>query len=42
MFIAAELARWLHDAGFTDVQFFDGEGQPLTAHGRRMIAIAER
>jgi ubiquinone/menaquinone biosynthesis C-methylase UbiE len=42
MFIAAELRDWLVEAGFGDVQFFDGEGKPLTAGGRRMITIARR
>jgi SAM-dependent methyltransferase len=42
MFIAAELRDWLLDAGFTAVDFYDGEGEPLTAQGRRMITIARR
>jgi SAM-dependent methyltransferase len=42
MFIAAELRDWLLEAGFTAVDFHDGEGEPLTAQGRRMITIARR
>ncbi len=42
MFIAVELADWLRDAGFADVDFYDNEGEPLTARGRRMITIARR
>ena len=42
MFIAAELRDWLLDAGFAAVDFYDGEGEPLTAQGRRMITIARR
>ena len=42
MFIAAELGDWLRDAGFSDVEFYDGGGEPLTAEGRRMITIARR
>ncbi len=42
MFIAAELADWLREAGFVDVDFYDNEGEPLTAHGRRMVTIGRR
>jgi ubiquinone/menaquinone biosynthesis C-methylase UbiE len=42
MFIAAELRDWLLEAGFAAVDFYDGEGEPLTAQGRRMITIARR
>jgi SAM-dependent methyltransferase len=42
MFIAAELRDWLLEAGFAAVEFYDGEGEPLTARGRRMITIARR
>ncbi|MGZ8695514.1 MAG: SAM-dependent methyltransferase [Gaiellaceae bacterium] len=42
MFVAAELRDWLLAAGFRDVRFYDGEGEPLTAQGRRMIAVAVR
>jgi ubiquinone/menaquinone biosynthesis C-methylase UbiE len=42
MFIAVELRDWLLDAGFAAVDFWDGEGEPLTAQGRRMITIARR
>jgi non-ribosomal peptide synthetase component F len=38
----AELRDWLLDAGFDAVDFYDGEGEPLTAQGRRMITIARR
>lgn len=41
-FIAVELRDWLIDAGFVDVDFYDGEGEPLTARGRRMITVARR
>ena len=42
MFFAVELRDWLLDAGFASVDFYDGEGEPLTAQGRRMITIARR
>ena len=42
MFVAAELRDWLLDVGFRDVDFYDGEGERLTARGRRMITIARR
>jgi ubiquinone/menaquinone biosynthesis C-methylase UbiE len=42
MFIAVELRNWLLDAGFTTVDFFDGEGEPLTTESRRMITVARR
>ena len=42
MFVAAELGDWLREAGFDEVRFYDREGEPLTAEGRRMIAIASR
>jgi ubiquinone/menaquinone biosynthesis C-methylase UbiE len=42
MFVAVELRDWLLDAGFTSVDFYDGEGEPLRADGRRMITIARR
>jgi len=42
MFIAVELRDWLLEAGFTEVDSYDTEGEPLTAHGRRMITIARR
>ncbi len=42
MFIAVELRAWLRDAGFASVESYDGEGEPLTAQGRRMITIARR
>lgn len=42
MFVAVELRDWLLDAGFVDVNFYDGEGRQLTAQGRRMITIARR
>jgi SAM-dependent methyltransferase len=41
-FVAVELRDWLLDVGFTKVDFYDGEGEPLTAEGRRMITIARR
>ncbi len=42
MFVAAELGEWLREAGFDEVRFSDGAGEPLTAGGRRMIAVARR
>jgi SAM-dependent methyltransferase len=42
MFMPVELRDWLLDAGFAAVDFYDGEGKPLTAQGRRMITIARR
>jgi ubiquinone/menaquinone biosynthesis C-methylase UbiE len=42
MFVAVELRDWLVDAGFSSVDFYDGEGEPLAADGRRMITIARR
>jgi SAM-dependent methyltransferase len=42
MFIAAELGDWCRDAGFRHVEFYEDEGAPLTAQGRRMITIARK
>lgn len=42
MFVAVELDGWLRAAGFRNVAFYDGAGEPLTAEGRRMIAVATR
>ncbi len=42
MFIAAELRSWLLDAGFARVEFFDEQGEPLTADSRRMLTVASR
>ena len=42
MFMAPELRAWLLDAGFESVDFYDRDGEPLTAQGRRMITIARR
>ena len=42
MFFAVELRDWLLDAGFAQVEFYDGDGNPLAADGRRMITIARR
>jgi SAM-dependent methyltransferase len=42
MFVAVELRDWLLSAGFVAVDFYDGEGDPLTAQGRRMITLARR
>jgi SAM-dependent methyltransferase len=41
-FLAVELRDWLLEAGFATVDFFDGEGKPLAADGRRMITVARR
>jgi hypothetical protein len=42
MFLAVELGDWLREAGFDEVRFYDRDGEPLTAEGRRMIAVATR
>jgi SAM-dependent methyltransferase len=42
MFVAIELRDWLLETGFESVEFYDGEGKPLTADGRRMITVARR
>jgi SAM-dependent methyltransferase len=42
MFFAVELRDWLLETGFESVEFYDGEGKPLTADGRRMITVARR
>jgi SAM-dependent methyltransferase len=42
MFIAAELGDWCRDAGFREVEFYDNDGEPLTAESRRMITIARK
>lgn len=42
MFVAVELREWLLETGFESVEFYDGEGKPLTADGRRMITVARR
>jgi SAM-dependent methyltransferase len=42
MFVAAELRTWLLDAGFSSVDVYDRQGEPLTAQSRRMVTIARR
>jgi SAM-dependent methyltransferase len=42
MFVAVELRDWLLETGFEEVEFYDGEGIPLTVDGRRMITVARR
>ena len=42
MFIAVELGAWLRDAGFSEVDFFDREAEPLTVESRRMLTVARR
>jgi SAM-dependent methyltransferase len=42
MFIAAELGDWLRAAGFSDVEFRDHSGGPLTARSARMVTVARR
>jgi hypothetical protein len=42
MFVAAELRDWLLGAGFSAVEFYDDQGDPLTATGRRAIAVARK
>jgi SAM-dependent methyltransferase len=42
MFVAVELRAWLLEAGFSTVDSYDGDGEPLTAQGRRMITVARR
>ncbi len=41
MFIAAEFGEWLRVAGFAEAAFFGGTSEPLTAQGRRRIAVAQ-
>lgn len=42
MFVAVELGDWLREAGFDRVDFYDGDGEPLTAGGNRMVTVARR
>lgn len=42
MFVAAELRDWLLGAGFSAVEFYDDQGDPLTVTGRRAIAVARK
>jgi len=42
MFVAVELGAWLRDAGFSAVDFYDREGEPLTVESRRMVTVARR
>ncbi len=42
MFVAVELRDWLLGAGFAAVEFYDSEGDALTAQGRRMLSVARR
>jgi SAM-dependent methyltransferase len=42
MFVAVELGAWLRDAGFSAVDFFDRQGEPLTVESRRMVTVARR
>jgi SAM-dependent methyltransferase len=42
MFVAVELGAWLRDAGFSPVDFFDRQGEPLTVESRRMVTVARR
>ena len=42
MFVAVELGAWLRDAGFSTVEFFDRQGEPLTLESRRMLTVARR
>jgi hypothetical protein len=42
MFVAVELGGWLRDAGFSAVDFFDRQGEPLTVESRRMVTVAHR
>ena len=42
MFVAVELGAWLRDAGFSRVDFFDRQGEPLTVESRRMLTVARR
>lgn len=42
MFVAVELGAWLRDAGFSTVEFFDRQGEPLTVESRRMLTVARR
>lgn len=42
MLFPAELADWCRGVGFREIEFYDGEGAPLTAESRRMITIARK
>jgi SAM-dependent methyltransferase len=42
MFVAAELAAWLRDAGFREIELYGDDGEALTAQSRRMITIARK
>lgn len=42
MFVAAELRDWLLEAGFSAVDFYGSDGEPLTAGSPRMITLASR
>ena len=42
LFTPPELGAWLEGAGFRNVEFFDGSGEPFEADSDRLIAIARR
>jgi len=42
LFSFTELRDWLHQAGFSRVEGFAGDGSPLTREARRMIVVATR
>ena len=41
-FVAVELRAWLLDAGFSSVDVYDRQGDPLTVQSRRMVTIGRR
>ncbi len=42
LFTPTEIGTWLERAGFTDVEFFDGYGEPFEADSERMVVLARR
>ena len=39
---AAQLRRWLVDAGFSRVEAYGAHGEPLRVDSRRLVVVAER
>jgi hypothetical protein len=42
MFTFTELRDWLFAAGFTAVDGYDGDGEPLETNSRRMVVVAAK
>jgi SAM-dependent methyltransferase len=42
LFAPTEICAWLEHAGFTDIQFHDGDGDPFEADSARMVVLARR